>query len=160
MKRNPMLKKRRSWPKAISNWEYPVRSCLFHDQASEGAKNWKERTEQKEKMDSTKRLHLFVVERASLQLLVKASLHLPLDFFKAVAAAAVYTKTLRKGTKGRNRRSKPFFPFSCYDYNKASSRPEARAQTAAERRRRRRRRRAWAFTCFLSLFGFTIDFLN
>jgi hypothetical protein len=43
-------------------------------------------------MDSTKRLHLFVIERASLQLLVIVSLHLPLDFFKAVAAAAVYTK--------------------------------------------------------------------
>jgi hypothetical protein len=79
MNRNPMLKKRRSWPKAISNWEYLVRSCLFHDQASEGAKNWKERTEQKEKMDSTKRLHLFVVERASLQLLVKASLCISLS---------------------------------------------------------------------------------
>jgi hypothetical protein len=46
----------------------------------------------RKKMDSTKRLHLFVIERASLQLLVKASLHLPLDFFKAVAAAAVYAK--------------------------------------------------------------------
>jgi hypothetical protein len=86
-----MLKKRRRWPKAISNWNIQLEADLFHDQASEGARNWKERTKQK-KLDRTKRLHLFVVERASLQLLVKASLHLPLDFFKAVAAAAVYTK--------------------------------------------------------------------
>jgi hypothetical protein len=88
-----MLKKRRRWPKAISNWEYPARSCLFHDQASEGAgKKLKGKNRIEKKIHSTKRLHLFVVERASLQLFVKTSLHLPLDFFKAVAAAAVYTK--------------------------------------------------------------------
>jgi hypothetical protein len=46
----------------------------------------------RKKMDSTNRLHLFVIKRASLHLLVKASMHLRLDFFKAVAAAAVYTK--------------------------------------------------------------------
>ncbi len=142
--------------KSYQQLESPARSCLFHDQASEGAKNWKERTEQKKNRRHQKTAPLFVVERAPLQLLVKASLHRASRLLQSRSCCSSLHKTLRKGTKGRNRRSKPFFSFSCTDYNKASSRPEARAHTAAERRRRR----AWAFTCYLSLIGFTIDFPN
>jgi len=156
MNRNPMLKKRRRWPKAISNWNIQLEADVFHDQASEGAKNWKERTEQKKIGQHQKTAPLCCRESftPTSGQSISAS---PSRLLQSRSCCSSLHKTLRKGTKGGNRRSKPFFPFSCNDYNKASSRPEARPQTAAERRRRRR---TWAFTCFLSLFGFTIDFPN
>ncbi len=117
MNRNPMLKKRRRWPKAISNWEYPARSCLFHDQASEGAKNWKERTEQKKNGQHQKTAPLCYRESftPTSRQSISAS---PSRLLQSRSCCSSLRKTLRKGTKGGNRRSKPLFPFSCNDYNK------------------------------------------
>jgi hypothetical protein len=87
-----MLKKRRRWPKAISNWKVQLEAVSSMIKRLKGQKTGRKEQNRK-KIDGTKRLHLFLLSRElhsnfwSKHLCIE-----PLDFFKAVAAAAVYTK--------------------------------------------------------------------